>query len=229
MEQLHEDLWVASSQIRFLGLVLDTRMTVVRFGGDLLLHSPIPPTDALRHQLADLGRVRWVVAPNSFHHLYLAAWIALGAEPWGVPAVARKRKDIAFTGMVGGDVPWSSDLQALATRCIPFTDEAVFHHRPSGTLIVSDLLFNLPPTAHWLTRSAMRLALGYPGVCCTLLERMLIHRLPGRQDLGRMLEWKADRIILAHGDVVESGGVEALQRAYAWLLRPPALTSPRRS
>jgi hypothetical protein len=32
-----------------------------------------------------------------------------------------------------------------------------------------------------------------------------------------MLAWNADRIVLAHGDNIESGGREVLRRAYAWL------------
>jgi hypothetical protein len=32
-----------------------------------------------------------------------------------------------------------------------------------------------------------------------------------------MLAWDFDRIVVAHGDVIASGGREVLRRAYAWL------------
>ena len=38
-----------------------------------------------------------------------------------------------------------------------------------------------------------------------------------RRQVDRMLAWDFDRIILAHGAPVESGGREVLRRAYAWL------------
>jgi hypothetical protein len=33
-----------------------------------------------------------------------------------------------------------------------------------------------------------------------------------------MLAWDFDRIVIAHGEVLESGGREALRAGYAWLL-----------
>ncbi|MBA2320249.1 MAG: hypothetical protein H0V89_03750 [Deltaproteobacteria bacterium] len=215
--QLHDDLWVVRRPLSFLGMEVGTRMTVVRFGDDLLLHSPVAPDDALCHALADLGRVRWVVGPNRFHHLYLAPWMALGAEGWAVPSLHRKRTDLKFTGVVGRESPWPDDFRALPLTCIPFSDEAVFHHRPSGTLVVSDLVFNLTKEAPPLTRAMMWAAGGYPGVCCTRLERTVMRRDAARVDLAEILSWDFDRVVLAHGAVVEEDGREALRRAYAWL------------
>jgi hypothetical protein len=34
-----------------------------------------------------------------------------------------------------------------------------------------------------------------------------------------MLAWDFDRIVVCHGQVLPSGGKEALTRAYDWLLR----------
>ena len=42
MQQLHSDLWIADAPLRFLGLEVGARMTIVRLPGrKLLLHSPI--------------------------------------------------------------------------------------------------------------------------------------------------------------------------------------------
>lgn len=61
MLQLHDNIWVVDQPLRFLGVELGTRMSVIRFGEDLLLLSPIAPTDELRQQLERLGNVRWLV------------------------------------------------------------------------------------------------------------------------------------------------------------------------
>jgi len=52
----------------------------------------------------------------------------------------------------------------------------------------------------------------------TLLEHVLIrNRAASRALVNRMLAWNADRIVLAHGEIVETGGQEVLRRAYVWL------------
>ncbi len=65
------DLWVAECPLRFLGLELGARMTVVRFEDRLLLHAPIAASAGLQAQLAQLGTVQWAVAPNLYHHLFV--------------------------------------------------------------------------------------------------------------------------------------------------------------
>jgi hypothetical protein len=43
-------------------------------------------------------------------------------------------------------------------------------------------------------------------------------RRAARQSLVRILGWDFDRIVVAHGDVLERGGREALRQGYSWLL-----------
>ena len=217
LTQLHEDLGVVRRPLMVLGMQLGARMTVVRTGEDLVLHSPVPPDDALRHALADLGRVRWVIGPNKFHHLHIGPWMASGAEGWGVAGLRKKRADLAFAGTIGQDAPWSHALDTHALQCIPFSEESVFLHRASRTLVVTDLVFNLEADAPWSTRALMWAGGGYPGICCSTLEKVMMKRVAAREDLRRILAWDFDRIVLAHGAIVEEGGKDALRQAYAWL------------
>jgi hypothetical protein len=46
---------------------------------------------------------------------------------------------------------------------------------------------------------------------------MMRDRAAAREQIGRMLAWDFDRIVLSHGDIVPTGGHEVLRRAYAWL------------
>ena len=56
----------------------------------------------------------------------------------------------------------------------------------------------------------------------TELLRQLIHELRDRNafrsSLERILEWPFDRIVVAHGEVSETGGREQLMHGYSWLL-----------
>src|SRR6185369_12213047 len=86
-------IWTLDRPVWFGGVRLRARTTVVRLDdGSLLLHSPAPPTDALAGQLAALGRVRWLVVPNCFHHLGTPAAAARFPEAQVVgPASAANR------------------------------------------------------------------------------------------------------------------------------------------
>jgi glyoxylase-like metal-dependent hydrolase (beta-lactamase superfamily II) len=38
-----------------------------------------------------------------------------------------------------------------------------------------------------------------------------------RASLERILEWDFDRVIIGHGDIVETDGREKLEQAFAWM------------
>ena len=95
----------------------------------------------------------------------------------------------------------------------------VFLHRASRTLILCDLAFNFGPGAAAPTRLLMKLLRSYGSFGPSKLDPWLIRdRDAARQSLERILAWDFDRVVVAHGDVLESGGREALREGYAWLL-----------
>ena len=200
----------------FFGLAVGTRMTVVELPGGLFVHSPIAVAP---EALAELGGVRWVLAPNLFHHLYVGDWVAPGREVWAAPGLDAKRKDVGFTGVVDEvGSPFGDELLLVPLRCFGLSNEVVVLHRPSGTLITTDLVFNLPETAPAMTRFVVRLAGGYPGCQVTLLEKLFMKRELARKEIGHLLSLDFDRLVMAHGNVVEQGGKDAFREAYRWLL-----------
>lgn len=199
----------------FLGLELGARMTVLQLGDDLLVYSPVavdPET------IAHLGTPRWLLAPNLFHHLHAGPWAAAGLEAWAAPGLPHKRTDIDFQGVIDSrKSPFGDEVGVAPLSCLPLTNEVLMLHRPSRTLVVCDLVFNLPPTAPWLTRAAMRCLGGYPGCKTTLLERVGMRRRQAREDMRALAEWDFDRVIMAHGDIIETGGKAAVIQAFSWL------------
>ncbi len=190
-------------------------MTVLELGGDLLVHSPVDVDPA---SLAHLGDVRWVLAPNLLHHLYVGPWIEAGAQAWAAPGLPRKRPDLAFAGVVEpGAAPFGDDVALIPLACFALTNEVALLHRPSGTHVVTDLVFHFPPTAPLLTRAAMWCACGYPGCRVTLLERFGVDRARARREIGELLALDFDRLVMAHGPVIETGGRQALAEAWDWL------------
>lgn len=218
------DVWVAERRQRFFGLEVGTRMTVLRLaGGRLLLHSPVALDDGLRHELDALGRVCFAVAPNRVHHLYAGRVAAAYPEArlWVAPGLPRKRPDLLFAGVLGDQAPaeWGDEVEQVFFRGRPYENEVVFLHRPSRTLILCDLAFNFGPRAAAPTRFLMRLIGSYGRFGPTTLDPLLIRdRAAARQSLQRILEWDFDRVIVAHGDILPTGGRAALRRGYQWLL-----------
>ena len=228
LRPLDRDIWVAERLQRFYGLEVGTRMTVIRLSGErLLLHSPVELDPELRRELDSLGRVCFAVAPNRVHHLY-AGKVAEAypeARLWVAPGLERKRPDLRFVAVLGDDAPaeWRGAVEQVFFRGRPYENEVVFFHRASRTLMLCDLAFNFGPSAAAPTRWLMSLLRSYGRFGPSKLDPWLIRdRRAARASLERILDWDFDRVVVAHGDVLERGGREALRAGYAWLLRPGA-------
>jgi hypothetical protein len=226
IQEIAADLWTADQPLRFFGIELGARMTVVRLpGSKLFLHSPISWSRELAGQVERLGSPAFLVAPNRFHHLYAGEWQTAypSARLFVAPGLERKRPDLAVAGLLdaGPRPEWSGALDQALVEGFPLANEVVFFHRPSRTLITSDLVFHVDPGSPVLTRLAFRLSGAAPGrLSSTLVERILIRdRAAFRRSLERILSWPIEQIVLAHGSVVNRDGHAALARAYSWLLR----------
>jgi hypothetical protein len=199
-------------------------MTVIRLsGGRLLLHSPVALDAELRRQLDALGSVRFAVAPNRVHHLYAGevAPAYPGARLWVAPGLERKRPDLVFEAVLGDEAPaeWRGEVDQVFFAGRPYENEVAFFHRASRTLLLCDLAFNFGPRAAAPTRLLMKLIRSYGRLAPSKLDPLLIRdRRAARASLERILAWDFDRIVVAHGDVLEAGGHETLRRGYAWLL-----------
>ncbi len=206
----------ASAKQRFYGLEVGTKMSVFELDDGLLLHSPVAITAG---SLESLGNIRYALAPNLLHHLYLDTAIRAGAEAWGAPGLKAKRRDLEFAGEIDAPCePFGRDIFLYPIRSLPMTNEVVLLHRPSRTLVVTDLVFHFTPSAPPMTRAAMRLLGGYPGCKTTALERFQMKRARARIEIEEILSLDFDRLIMAHGEPIERGGKDALRDAFRWLM-----------
>jgi hypothetical protein len=222
LERIAEDLWVEARRLRFFGVETGTRMTLVRLAdGGLFVHSPVSLDGETREAIDALGRVKALVAPSRLHHLYVGEWSqAYGdAVLCAIPGLERKRPELPWHRILGDEPEpeWRGEIDQVFFTARSLENEVVFFHRASRTLICADMIFNLADHPSFFTRAVARL-IGNRKPGPTFLERMLIRdRAAAREQIGRMLAWNADRIVLAHGAIIETGGHEVLRRAYAWL------------
>ena len=158
LERVHDALWVADGEIvDFHGFPYPTRSVIARFeNGDLWNWSPVKLDKVLRAEIDKPGRVRHLVSPNKLHTLYLQDWKAAypEAQLWGPQSTITKRRDIGFREALEDIAPaeWGSGIAQAWFRGSFATDEVVFLHRPSRTVIVADLIETLTDSflrKHW--------------------------------------------------------------------------------
>jgi len=218
---LADDVWCRDE---ILGAVRSpVRMTVVRWRErELLLYSPLRISDDLARELDELGTVTDIVCPNSFHHLFAGKALARypDARLWGNPHLAKKRADLAFTDLFDGTErpPWSDAVEHQLIPGMPWVNEVELLHRASRTLVVSDLLMHNPNLPLLRTRLAMGMIGAAGGPKQTWFWRFSTRdRDAARPAVERILAWDFDRVVMSHGEVIDTGAREILARSLAWL------------
>jgi hypothetical protein len=224
LRPLGQDLWVAERPFEALPFLdIGTRMSVVRSPtGGLVLHSPVEADEETRKAVEALGPVSAIVCPNRVHHLFAGGWKQAypGARLLGPPGLPEKRRDLAFDGLLGDDPDpgHRGALESHLVRGAPYLSEVAFLHPASRTLLLTDLAFHPTPASSPGLRRWTRLTRVRDGFGPNAVVRLLVRdRRALRASIDHLLGWDFERVTVTHGEVLESGGREALRRAWAWL------------
>lgn len=230
LNEMAPDLWTATQSLRFLGLEVGCRMTVVRLpSGALVLISPLPLKNGDRARLDSLGTVNHLIAPNRFHHLYFgeAQTLYPQARAWGVDGLSQKRPDLRFDDTLDqpGDfegvlhyLPFQG-FASITPKGIQTLYETVFWHQPSQTVILTDVAFNFDDTFPFSSRLAARVLGSYQTLRPTRLEKWgSFDKKAVEQSIRQVLDWEFERVIPGHGSIVETNGKAQLKAGYEWLL-----------
>lgn len=214
------NIWQLQQPLRFWGAQVGTRTTVIRLKqGELWLHSPGPEIPGVYHALCKLGPVKYLVAPNPLHHMFLpkAQQLFPEAVAYGGNRVQKKHPQLKLTPISHETtMAWHSEIEMLYLDGLRL-HEHVFFHKSSKTLILTDLLFNMQ-AEDWPTRF-MLYAEGVHGkLGCTRLVSQLM--VKDRQRIKivcqAILEWDFERMLMCHGEPVEHQAKQAFAQAMAW-------------
>ncbi len=229
LERVGENIWLAEGGIvSFYGIPYPTRSVIVCLpGGDLWVWSPIKLTPELRADVEALGRPAHLVSPNKIHHLFLSEWKAAYPEAklWAPASTIKKRKDLAFEPPLDDELPaaWEGQLDQVRFDGSFFMDEVVFFHEESSTAIFADLSENFSNDflkAHWSwwQRPIARIWKIVEGYGYAPLEwRLTFNKEKARAAKEKILAWKPERVIMAHGEWIRSNGEGYIRQAFAWL------------
>lgn len=216
MTPLAENLWVLPYPLRLLGADFRRMVTVVRLrSGELVIHSTGPFTSGDVATISRLGKPGWLMDVMLRHDTFSKQ----GREtfptiPFLAPEGFSQGVGFPTQPLIPAPAAWGDELEVLRLDGIPSLREHVVFHRPSHTLIVADLLFNFGAGAPAWTRFLVRCAVGSrhrPGMSRPF--RMAIKdKAAFRQSLQALMRWDFDRIIVGHGDIIETGGKRQLAR-----------------
>ena len=231
LRSVADNVWIVDAgRISAAGVPLPIRMVVIRLSsGDLLLHSPTRFSHALREELERLGPIKYLLAPNVAHWMFLRDWQAAlpNAQVYAAPGLARRaqvrRSGLRIDRELTDVTPdaWSQDLQIVLISAPLFSEVELFH-RPSRTLILTDLVQNLAPEGLGAVRRTVARLLGITapdGKAPAYLR--LVLRLGGRAvrlAAARLITLAPKRVIFAHGRWFDTGGTQQLRSSLGWLL-----------
>jgi hypothetical protein len=225
------DLWVAEQLLKYFGLEIGTRMTVIRLSQDqLVIIAPIQLQDEMIDQLNQLGNVSDIIAPNLYHHLFLGQFKQRypDATVWATSGLQDKRPDLLIDQILGDRTIQSfSGLEAAQVTGFNTFDikgymplnEWVFFHAKSRTLIITDLAFHFDRQSSPSAQLISKVLGGYQELRPSLLEKIATRdKEQVRQSLQPIFAWDFERVIMAHGSIIEQDGKRQFQRGYEWFL-----------
>ena len=210
------------------GFQFPTRMAVVRLpdDGGLWIWSPVALTQDVRGAIDSLGTVRHLVAPNNLHHTFLADW-ATGypdAQVHCAPGLTEQVVGTAIHATIDNKShpEWAETVEQVIVRGNRITTEVVFFHRESATVLVTDLVQQIPKGWFRGWRALVARLDLMTGPVPSVPRKFRIattDKVAAREDITRILEWPVQRLVIAHGNPMQAGAKEALKRAFGWLLR----------
>jgi hypothetical protein len=216
LEQIADDIWTAPAPLRFVGLHLNTRMTVCRLPDEgLVLIAPVQVTEHLMGSIDALGPVQAIVAPNLMHHLYVGAWMEAypDAQSFGAPGLASKRPDLTFTHELGPafDDAFDGELLRFPIEGMPKLNESLFLHRQSATLIATDFCFFMPEATGLTGLFASVMGIKDATRCEPIFRALIKDKAAFRAALHPLRTMEVRHLSMCHHSVLSVGASEALR------------------
>ena len=204
---IDEGLWCVESHFTALGCKGSLRMTIIAAGEGLSLYSPVHLEAEDLAAIRRLGDVGTIIAPNLYHHMFLRE--AVGHFPQARVLIPKGLE--AKIGRIGrSQIVTPQALPDLGGDIEPFSfsghglRETLLFHKPTGTLITADMLYNYREEHYLAEKTFFRLigCYGKPGLA-------FYHRfaLQDKGNVRELIRWVTARgvrrIVMSHGRIFE--------------------------
>ncbi len=227
INKIDANIWtVEGSKVVFAGAAMGTRMTVVKLaGGELWVHSPVAWNSGIKAFIEQQGgAVAALIGPNKFHHLFLPRWREEfpQAEVFAEAQLKQKVASLADAHEITNQAPelYADEIDQVVFAGNRMFQEAVFFHRPSRTLILTDLLINLKDEH---MNPLARLFLKFEGVTFPnggvprLYRWFTRDKNPGRAALQVLESWSPEHIVFSHGEAFDIPAAQVIKREFSFL------------
>ncbi|KAH8806818.1 hypothetical protein DL96DRAFT_1473860 [Flagelloscypha sp. PMI_526] len=212
---------------RFGFLPWGGRSTAIRLenGSGVWVLASTPLTIDTKETLDAMGPVKWIMAGDMLHYMFVKEFATAypDAKVIVVEGLVDKIKEqgVRVDGAYGADpegTTYGFEEEFESRYFSGFANKDVaWMHKPSKTLVVADLVFNLPGTEQYSkSKESPKIPLlGGFKPAGHIHKTFTNHFQINEERCSCCGEWDFDRIIMCHGDVIETGGKEQWKQAYA--------------
>jgi hypothetical protein len=215
IQKLEDNLWLVEGKLDQLKRV----MVVVKLdGGRLLIWNGIALDELEMKELETFGTPTFLVVPNGLHRMDARIWKQRYPKLTVIAPPASKKKIEQIVAVDRTDADFGDARVTLSFPECAVGKEALLQVKHAGgtTVVINDLVMN------------MRHGSGFGGLMFKLMgftadrpnvpfptRFLLIKDKPGLKTLLQQLAAIPDlkRVIVSHGDVIESGAAEGLRQA----------------
>ena len=236
MKEFAPNVWtVDGPHVSFFGFPYPTRMVVIRLverddGDCAWIWSPVEISDELAKEVeSKAGRVKFIVSPNKIHHIYLKQWAdrypdAVVFAPPGLEG-RKVAAGINFGARFGEGQPepeFAKEIDTVIIKGSYVLEEVEFFHKSSNTAIICDLIQRHPESEMTGLKGLLMKLDGLVGENGSTPRDWRLTFWPFGKDALRksrdaLIEWNADKLIVAHGKCVESDASDVIKRALYWI------------
>ena len=239
LREIDKNIWVAEQPFKYLRLDVGTRMTLICLvTGELIVISPVQVDSDTINQLNAIGDVSYIIAPNLYHYLFVSSFKAIypKAKLWVAPGLESKKSDLPIdkvisidkNSMMFNEVEYLlfDGFKVFDLKGSSLLNECVFFHQESRTLILTDTAFHFDQSFSLTTQLAARLIGSYKKLSPSLLEKFATpEKEKVKQSVQKVLAWDFERVIMAHGSIIESDAKRKFREGYEWFLNTSLTTA----
>lgn len=218
MKNLASDLWMLTYPLKTFGVDLQRNVTVIRLAsGNLIIHSTAPFSLADVAAIQLLGKPTWLIDTLLRHDTFASEGRrAFPSATYLAPPGFSVNLPFQTDALVLAPLEWEGEVAIVSIEGASNFGEIALLHRPSRTLIVADLIFNFPGRHGLWTDFVLHMAsVGGrhdPGVTVPF-KKAITNRAAYVASVEKVLSWDFDRIVVGHGEPIESGGKAKLRAA----------------
>ena len=111
-------------------------------------------------------------------------------------------------------MPWAKGVETIRFLArVPIDEEYVFFHHATRTLVVCDLLFNLPPAPTAWTKMWRKMNRVADGLAMSNVSRMFFNKECIRKRAPEIDKLNPENLIMCHGELVLGGAREKIAHA----------------